>query len=320
MAKYLVTGGSGFIGTNLIDYHLSRQDEIINFDTTSPRNAKHKGLHKAIDLLDKNALLAEINRFEPDYIYHLGARTDLDGLNVGDYLSNTLGLQNLVDCCDHLHNLKRVIFASSRLVCEIGHIPKDYSDYCPTTSYGDSKVAGENLIKGSPPKKWEWCIVRPTSIWGPWFSVPYRNFFNAVEKGLYFHPKNLEVRKSFGYVGNTVYQLERLMHAPREKVNLKTFYLADYEPIEVMTFANQIAREFKVRKPISLPLFLLKVGAKIGDIFSFIGLPSPLTSFRLNNLVTPMIYDLNDLKSVVGPLPYKTVEGIIQTVAWMRAN
>ena len=320
MAKYLITGGSGFIGTNLIDYHLSRRDEIINIDITSPRNPKHRGFHKAIDLLDKNALSVEINRFEPDYIYHLGARTDLDGLNTNDYLPNTLGLQNLVDCCDHLQNLKRVIFASSRLVCEISHIPIGYSDYCPTTNYGESKVAGEKLIKGYPQKKWEWCIVRPTSIWGPWFSTPYRNFFNAVERGLYFHPKNLEIRKSFGYVGNTVYQLECLMHAPRQMVNLKTFYLADYEPIEVMTFANQIASEFNVRKPIFLPLFLLKVVAKIGDALSFVRLPSPLTSFRLNNLVTPMTYDLNDLKSVVGPLPYKTAEGIIQTVAWMRAN
>ena len=171
-----------------------------------------------------------------------------------------------------------------------------------------------------PGRNWSWCIVRPTSIWGPWFSVPYRNFFNLVEKGLYFHPGKLAVRKSFGYVGNTVYQLDSLMLAPRELVNFKTFYLADYEPIDVMIFANQIACEFNSRKPIRIPLFFLKSVAKIGDLFSFTRIPFPLTSFRLNNLVSPMIYDLNDLESVVGKLPYKTVEGIVETADWIRAD
>lgn len=32
----------------------------------------------------------------------------------------------------------------------------------------------------------DWCIIRPTSIWGPWFGVPYRNFFDMVMHRMYF--------------------------------------------------------------------------------------------------------------------------------------
>jgi hypothetical protein len=61
-------------------------------------------------------------------------------------------------------------------------------------------------------------MVRPTSIWGPWFEIPYRTFFDATARGRYLHPRGRKVRKSFGYVGNTVYQLDRLMFAEGPKV------------------------------------------------------------------------------------------------------
>ena len=44
----------------------------------------------------------------------------------------------------------------------------------------------KNLMKKN------WIIVRPTSIWGPWFDVPYKNLFDAILKGYAFFPKNLD--------------------------------------------------------------------------------------------------------------------------------
>jgi hypothetical protein len=43
----------------------------------------------------------------------------------------------------------------------------------------------------------------------------------------------------------------------------------------------------------------------------------PLTSFRLNNLVSEMIYDFNSLKKITGGLPFDQENGVEITVKWM---
>jgi len=216
--------------------------------------------------------------------------------------------------------VKRIVFASSRLVCKIGYQPVSYLDYCPTTPYGESKVVGENIVNALTGEQWSWCIFRPTSIWGPWFDIPYRNFFDTVRKGVYLHPKNAKVLKSFGFVGNSVYQIRKLMDADQQQIARKTFYVGDFEPIDVLRFANNIAHEFNVAPPKSVPLWLLKIVGLVGDGLNSIGIGFPLTTFRLNNLVTPMLHDFADLKAVVGDLPYSMSDGVKLTVNWMREH
>ena len=86
-----------------------------------------------------------------------------------------------------------------------------------------------------------WLVVRPTSIWGPWFDAPYRDFFRAVARRHYRHPRGLQIRKSFGYVENTVHQIIQLLIAARTMTG-RVFYLADYETLEVQAWATSISR------------------------------------------------------------------------------
>lgn len=319
MNRYLITGGSGFIGTNLVAAHLGAGDIVLSLDASPPRNPDHLHVHESVDLMDMAALEVAVTRFSPTHVYHLGARTDLDGKVLDDYQENTTGVENLISALRSAGSVERVIFASSRLVCRIGYSPKSYHDYCPTTPYGESKVIGEKIVHESD-MPWSWCIIRPTSIWGPWFGVPYRNFFDMVRKGVYLHPNGKKVFKSFGFVGNSVFELMSLMQAPDEGVHKQSFYIGDYEPIEVSAFAGEIAVQFQVSPPRSVPMVLLRAAALVGDILSLAGLKAPLTSFRLNNLVTPMPHDFSDLARVVGPLPYSVADGVALTVQWMKRH
>lgn len=318
--RYLITGGSGFIGTNLVDEHLNNGDVILSIDLTPPKNNAHLQYFQQVSLLDTDKLTQIVKSFAPTHIYHLGARTDLNGQTLADYRENIEGVQNLIDAANEAQSVKRIVFASSRLVCKIGYQPVSYLDYCPTTAYGQSKVVGENIVNALTGEQWSWCIFRPTSIWGPWFDVPYRNFFDTVRKGVYLHPKNVKVLKSFGYVGNSVYQIRKLMDADQQQIARKTFYIGDYEPIDVLKFANNIAQEFNVTLPKSVPLWLLRIAGLVGDGLNSMGIGFPLTTFRLNNLITPMLHDFADLKVVVGDLPYSMSDGVKLTVNWMREN
>ncbi|WP_373515405.1 NAD-dependent epimerase/dehydratase family protein [Persicitalea sp.] len=318
MKKILITGGSGFIGTNLVDFYSGRGFDVLNVDTDPPRDERHQKLWCRCDILDRPKYQETLLNFSPDVLFHLAARTDLDGNTIEDYRANTEGVQNTIDVIKSTDSIKRVVFASSRMVCRIDHIPSDEFDYCPPNAYGVSKVAGEKLVRRSAIER-PWIIVRPTSIWGPWFDIPYKLFFNTIAKGSYFHPGAFDPDKSFGYVGNTVFELDQIVNAPEDSIDGKTIYLCDYPAINVKNWANRINAEMGKPPIRTIPFPLLKAAAKAGDFIKGVGVDGfPITSFRLNNLITEMVYDTSELASICGPLPYSMEEGVVETVAHMK--
>ena len=169
--KILVTGGSGFIGTNIVEFYKD-SFEVLNIDVLSPRNSDHTAYWKKIDILDKESLNEVFSSFKPDFVLHMAAKTDLDGETLEDYNANIKGVENIIEATNNTPSIKKIIFASSRLVCEIGYEPKDEFDYRPSTVYGESKIIGEKIVRSSKIENANWIIVRPTSLWGPWFGIP----------------------------------------------------------------------------------------------------------------------------------------------------
>jgi nucleoside-diphosphate-sugar epimerase len=166
----------------------------------------------------------------------------------------------------------------------------------------------------------EWVLVRPTSIWGPWFDIPYKIFFTSIEKHIYLNPGGFDPVKSFGFVGNTIYQLGKLFDAPVEVVNRRTFYLCDYPPLRVRHWADLIRRNMDLAPILTFPYTLLKGAALIGDLLWSLGWDRvPITRCRLSNLVTDMVYDTSLLHDICGELPFDLEESVRQTVEWMQA-
>jgi GlcNAc-P-P-Und epimerase len=317
MSKILITGGSGFIGTNLVDYLYLKGHEIVNFDKNKPKNQKYLNNWFKGNILNKKELLECFETFNPEYVIHLAARVDLDEKNnLSGYASNIEGVENIVDIINKTPNIKRTIYASSRMVCKIDYIPKSFDDYCPPNLYGESKMLGEKIVNKNA--NHDYVIVRPTSIWGPYFEIPYKTFFDTVKKGLFFLPKNHYPKKSFGFVLNTIYQIEKILFSANENL-MKNYYLSDYPEIDLKNWADLVSMELNNKKSNEIPMFPLTIISKIGDFLQVLGWKNPpLTSFRLNNLITNMVYDMSDLESLCGKLPYKLEEGVKITVDWMK--
>ena len=317
--RVLITGGSGFIGTNLVE-HFSRMDaDVMNVDIVPPRNPEHGNRWLRLDIRDGAALTQAISKFAPHYVFHFAARADLVGKSAEYYDANTQGVANVVEAAAATPGVRRVIFASSLMVCRLGYRPADEQDYAPNTVYGESKVVGERIVRDRAADRFPWIIVRPTSIWGPWFDVPYRSFFDAVRQGWYLHPRNVAVSRSYGFVLNSVYQLERLMRAEERAVRGRVFYVGDYEPIELGAWAEEIQKAFGAPQVRRVPLALLQAAARVGDILRLGGMRDPpLTSFRLRNLTTEAVYDMTELHRVCGDTPYRPDQGVKITVDWMR--
>ncbi len=318
MGKILITGGSGFIGTHLVSALLQRGDNVINLDTIEPKLKEHRQYWKNVDICNAPALTDAIESFQPDTVIHLAARTDLRGKSLAEYKSNTLGVENLLNALEKCSPSIRVIFTSSMYVCRPGKKPLTDDDYDPHTIYGESKVQTEKIIRQRQPA-YTYCIIRPTSIWGPHFGEPYKLFFSMVLGKKYFHLGKKACRKTYGYVENTIAQVFQLLEANDELINGKVFYLGDYEPYDITEWANEIGTIAGIKIP-TIPFAVFRIAAYFGDALKTIGITFPMTSFRLSNMTTDNIYDLTPIRSIAPQLPVNRSEGTRRTVRWMKTG
>lgn len=317
MKKLLVTGGSGFIGTNLIEQVIRYNEyEILNIDFHEPKIESRTNIWKNIDIRNKEQLIPVVVDFNPDFVIHLAARTDLKGESLQDYDAEMGGVSNLLEALDNCSNLQRAVFASSMYVCEPGYMPKNFEDYAPHTLYGEAKVETEKRIKTRNPE-YTWSIIRPTSIWGPWFGEPYDKFFHIVLNHMYFHMGKRACKKTYGYIDNTIYQIMSILKAPTEVVNQKVYYLGDYTPYPISEWAEEIAKVEHIYIP-HVPYFFFKVLGWIGDLLKMVGITFPMTSFRLHNMTTDNIHDLRPIQEVAPKLPVTRIEGTKRTLEWIH--
>lgn len=320
--RVLITGAAGFIGANAVDYYAKRGYKVMATDIRKPAVNSLPGPFISTDLLNRESLVREFSQFNPDFILHLGARTDVfERHSINGYAANIEGVANVLAAANACSRLKRVIMTSSRLVCPVGYIQKHEEDYCPPNFYGASKVETERITRTTPLKA-EWVIIRPVGIWGPGFLVPsYRDFFEQLRRGRYFHVTGHSPKKTFGYVKNFTFQTEKIFQAASSKVASKTFYISDYDPVDLRTWADLIARDFGHRPVRSIPYPLLKIVASVGDLCKIFGWANvPLSSIRLRNLIADAVHDLSALEAVTGPLPYDLATATKETVEWLKAN
>lgn len=316
MNRVLLTGASGFIGTNLVEDLISKGYEVCNIDIKPPQVSKRNNIWKNVDITDYLSFEKAILDFKPDYVIHLAARTDLDGKTLEDYSANIVGVENLMKIIHKIPNLKKVIITSSKFVTKNGYQIKNQHDFCPHTKYGESKVETEIRVWKDKPQC-DWCIIRPTSIWGPWFGVPYRNFFDMVTHKMYFHIGHVKCHKTYGYIGNAVYQIEQLLFHKTLDEHNKVFYIGDEPTYEINDWADEIANELGFKIP-TMPVCFVKCLAKFGDFLRVFGIHFPMQSFRFENMTNDGINNMDNTYKIAPEVPYTRLEGTKITLNWIK--
>jgi UDP-glucose 4-epimerase len=155
--KAFVTGGAGFIGSNLVDRLLARGDEVVAYDNLS--TGRREFLKDALphprfklvegDLLDAAALTAAMRG--ADFVYHLAANADV---RFGtehperDLQQNTVATFNVLEAM-RAGGAKRIAFSSTGSIYgepTVFPTPEDAPFPVQTSLYGASKLACEGLI------------------------------------------------------------------------------------------------------------------------------------------------------------------------------
>ena len=316
MKKILITGSSGFIGTNLMKKLIDEKFySILGIDIQPPKIESHNEFMKKVDITDEVKLTEVIEGFNPNFIIHLAARTDLNGKDLLDYSANTRGVEVLLNVIKESRNIERVIFTSSMYVCVPGYSPINENDYKPHTIYGESKVITEKLVKNFD-KKYKWSIVRPTSIWGPWFGEPYKNFFDVILSNRYFHMGPKVCSKTYGFIDNVVDQILSLLNCSSIQMDGETFYLGDKDPYNITHWADEIAHS-SGKKIRTIPFIIFRLAALFGDFLNFLNIRFLMTSFRLKNMTTNNVYDLGKIHKVSGTDKVSREEGVKSTLYWL---
>ena len=162
MKKVIVTGGLGFIGSNLIKLLLKKNYYVINIDKVTYSSNKYNTKeflsdknYKFIKLDIKNKNLFDIlKKFKPCGIFNLAAETHVDRSidSPFDFIeSNIVGTFNLLECFRKFYK----IFSKTRLIHistdEVyGDVLKGRSDekyqYKPSSPYAASKASSDHLV------------------------------------------------------------------------------------------------------------------------------------------------------------------------------
>jgi len=154
--KYLVTGGSGFIGSNLVDPLFEEDPEkIVVIDNLRTGKKKFIEEHigkKNFHFINKDIKRVELFPNEPfDWVFHLAANADIRGgvKNTRvDLDENVIGTHSVLEFM-RKQDIKKLVFASSSALygeTEVIPTPEDLPNIKPISFYGASKIAAEHFI------------------------------------------------------------------------------------------------------------------------------------------------------------------------------
>jgi nucleoside-diphosphate-sugar epimerase len=300
-------------------HYIGQGIPLVNVDWNPPLDPTQRPFWTEVDILDEKALERVFEQFGPTHVVHLAARTDTeDQTHVDAYLQNHEGTRILLEVVKRHSGVEHVIVTSTQFVCEAGYQPAHDQDYRPYTIYGESKRLTEVYTRDAG-LTCMWTIIRPTTIWGPW-SLRYRDvMFKVMRKGLYFHPGKGRVVRSYGYVGNVVWQIDRMLHSGKEKVDGRVFYVGD-PPVDLKVWVEAISKAL-VGKPVRyIPTVLVRTLAWCGDAFKAMGLPFPITTGRFRSMTSDYITPMDRTEEAFGVAPYSIEDGARLMVEWYDAG
>lgn len=315
--RILITGGSGFIGTNLVAHSLARGDEVLNIDWMAPLNPHHHSVWRKVSILDLDKMTGVMQTFRPQWVVHLAARTDCDEqtkVELG-YRVNTEGVRNVLSAIRETPGIERVIITSSQYVCGPCYLPRHDEDYAPHTVYGQSKVVTEQLTRQAG-LDCCWTLIRPTNVWGPWHMRYRREAWRVIRRGLYLHPAGAPVVRAYGYVGNIVYYIQRILDAPRSYVDRCTLYLSD-PPEDIYRWSNAFSLAICGRPARKVPRWILRGIGYVGDVIIALGIKFPLSSARYRSMTGDYIISMNKTYDLLGMPPVSLEEGVRDTLCWL---
>ncbi len=176
MARALVTGGAGFIGSHVVDALIEAGHDVSvidNLATGRRENVNDRATFHEIDLRDADATRQAVESAQPEVVHHLAAQAGVRQSLVDplyDAECNIIGSLNLIQACRQT-DVNRLIYASSggAVYGEPEELPvKESAPADPLSPYGVSKYAVECYLRAAQ-AVWgfQYVVLRYANVYGP---------------------------------------------------------------------------------------------------------------------------------------------------------
>jgi len=297
--KVIITGLSGFVGSNLQKY---MKDEY------------------EMKSLSVRFILNQKFDFKREAIIHLAGKAhDLKNVdNSRDYYEANFELTKQLFDAFLVSESKIFIFMSTvkAVADQVDEILTEKTIPNPKTHYGISKhMAEEYILSKELPKSKRIYILRPCMIHGPGNKGNLNLLYEMVAKGLPWPLGVFQNRRSFLSIENLCFVIKQILE--NEKIPSGIYQLADNKSISTNEVIKLLGTSLgKKTKIWNVKAIFIKKFARIGDFLHL-----PLNSERLQKLTESYIVSNEKIIKALGqPLPITTEIGLIKTFQSFRSN
>ncbi len=322
--KVLVTGGTGFAGSHLVDRLISDGFEVrvIARSQKKAEKLKEKGVDIVLgSITDKDVIKEAVNGVKK--VYHLAANWRTAGVPDKVYWDvNVGGTRNLLEASIK-ENIERFVHCSTMGVHgHVDEIPSNENTrYNPGDIYQVTKLEAEKLAlnfykeKGLPVS-----VIRPCAIYGPG-DMRLLKMFRAIAKKRFIMLGSGETLYHMVYVTDLAEGFR--LAADKEEAIGGAFLIGGEEYISLNKLAKMIAKEIGVSPPkIHFPVWPVEL---LGTIVEKICIPlkiePPIYKRRVLFFTKDRAFDISKAKNILGYKPkVDLITGIKQTVKWYKDN
>jgi nucleoside-diphosphate-sugar epimerase len=305
----LVTGGSGFIGTNLVTDLLKDGHKVNIYD--KQESETYHDLCILGDVRDKEKLTNCMHGI--DAVYHLAAehRDDVRPTSLY-YEVNVHGAENIVDAME-INGIKKLIYTSTSAVYGINAgEPCESSPIRPFNDYGKSKHKAEIIFgKWADSHNTRSCVIlRPTVIFGEKNRGNVYNLFSQIASGKFIMVGNGQNKKSMGYVRNLTCFLTYIINSvPGNQI----FNYADKPDLRIneLIRISQNTLTPSIRSKVRIPYALGLLGGYFYDFLAkTTGKTYPISTIRIKKFCANTVLNANKVKETGFVPPYTLKEGL----------
>lgn len=308
--KIGIIGGSGFVGTRLIDVLSNHKDiSVLNLDKR--QSEKYPKLTCIVNVLDLETLTRELK--EVDLVVLLAAEHRDDVTPTSLYYDvNVQGMRNTLSAMKS-QGIQRLVFTSS---VAIYGLDKDNPDESfgadPFNHYGKSKWQAEQVLqewyKEHP--QWNINIVRPTVIFGEGNRGNVYNLLKQIASDKFMMIGKGNNEKSMSYIGNVVAFIDFLIRKQKEGYNYYNY--VDKPDFTTKSLVEHTCKVLDRKVPaLHIPYWLGMLGGYGFDLLAFITRKKlSISSIRIKKFCAVTKYDAAKAMSSGFVPPYALKHGL----------